>query len=929
MTASEIAEALRCHSNGCLCGRATGDEYKTHCPVHEDTRPSLSLTDKDGTVLVVCFAGCDQNDVVEALQDQGLWAGGRGCTLEELAAAKKLSLSFLKGLGWQDSKWHDTPSVAIPYLASDGTTLFLRHRIGLTGQDRFRQPKGVKLSAFGMNRLSEARHENMILIVEGETDAATAWMNGFACLSLPGAGAWKASYTGLIERVETIFVIREPDNGGDTLVEKVGASLPAVRVIEFGAEIKDINGLWLHVDGDRSRFRAELKKAMARAAPISEIRSGEEREEAVEALAAVGDIEDDILGSLEKAIGKAGYAGDARPPVLIWITQMSRLLEKPLNICLVSPSAAGKNHAIDSGLAFNHPGGYYSVKASSPRALVYNEESFEHRMIVMAEADSIPDDSPAASAVRSLIEDAEMTYEVVEKDDSGQHIVRRIVKPGPTGIITTAIKPLAEQMWTRVLEVGVSDTQDQTRKVLAAHAASVNGDRPAPVAAPFIALDRWLELAGERRVTVPFAARLAELVPANLVRMRRDFRQLLTVIQTIALVHQRQRSRDDGRIVANSDDYEHARWLLEDIFTAVASGGVSKAVREAVVAAGKLYARNKQQSVSVRAVGDYLNLSQDAAWKRVQRAVDLGYLENLQTKERRPAKLIPGDDLPTEKSALPTVKELFPEDDGGLAHSRRSIRRSAETADSDTKSANNEGQNASPPSLSGGSTPPTLPFMEEHVTPVLDGTKTQTTRTARSRMKVGDIIKAKRGKKVFAELEIMDIYEKRLGDFDKDDAQREGGYTLEGFKDVWRRIFRKNGWQEDRSFWVIRFRIAEGGRGVRRHRKTKADWRSLQDSISEPLSEGENALENAVGNAMDKRTLPEPTYRRGSTEVTRMFRLAEARAWPAVSLGEWVIAGKTVRVTVAGTRMAWEEAAVELPVELAVAAIEWLESMSA
>jgi hypothetical protein len=39
------------------------------CPAHDDTNPSLSLTEKaDGTLLWKCFAGCSQEAVREALE---------------------------------------------------------------------------------------------------------------------------------------------------------------------------------------------------------------------------------------------------------------------------------------------------------------------------------------------------------------------------------------------------------------------------------------------------------------------------------------------------------------------------------------------------------------------------------------------------------------------------------------------------------------------------------------------------------------------------------------------------------------------------------------------------------------------------------------------------------------------------------------------
>jgi hypothetical protein len=43
------------------------------CPAHDDSRPSLSICDADGKVLVHCYAGCGQEQVIAALRTHGLW----------------------------------------------------------------------------------------------------------------------------------------------------------------------------------------------------------------------------------------------------------------------------------------------------------------------------------------------------------------------------------------------------------------------------------------------------------------------------------------------------------------------------------------------------------------------------------------------------------------------------------------------------------------------------------------------------------------------------------------------------------------------------------------------------------------------------------------------------------------------------------------
>lgn len=48
--------------------RATGkDRWVAKCPSHEDRSPSLSITDRDGRVLVHCFGGCETEDVLGAV----------------------------------------------------------------------------------------------------------------------------------------------------------------------------------------------------------------------------------------------------------------------------------------------------------------------------------------------------------------------------------------------------------------------------------------------------------------------------------------------------------------------------------------------------------------------------------------------------------------------------------------------------------------------------------------------------------------------------------------------------------------------------------------------------------------------------------------------------------------------------------------------
>jgi putative DNA primase/helicase len=101
ISAETIAKALG--------GRRTGQGWSACCPAHDDHNPSLSITEKDGRVLVHCFAGCEQDAIIAALKARGLWDDTRcttpvverftrdQVTLERIAAAKEIWASCQDG----------------------------------------------------------------------------------------------------------------------------------------------------------------------------------------------------------------------------------------------------------------------------------------------------------------------------------------------------------------------------------------------------------------------------------------------------------------------------------------------------------------------------------------------------------------------------------------------------------------------------------------------------------------------------------------------------------------------------------------------------------------------------------------------------------------------------------------------------------------
>lgn len=59
----------------------------------------------------------------------------------------------------------------------------------------------------------------------------------------------------------------------------------------------------------------------------------------------------------------------------------------------------------------------------------------------------------------------------------------------------------------------------------------------------------------------------------------------------------------------------------------------------------------------------------------------------------------------------------------------------------------------------------------------------------------------------FAEIQIDKVYLQRLGDMTEEDAQKEGGYTLDEYKRVWNEIYLKSPWDDNKEVWVVEFHV--------------------------------------------------------------------------------------------------------------------------
>jgi hypothetical protein len=362
----------------------------------------------------------------------------------------------------------------------------------------------------------------------------------------------------------------------------------------------------------------------------------------------------DILERFGRAIEADGLVGETRNAKIIYLLTTTRFFDRPGSTVVKGPSSSGKSVQVEKTLRYFPPDAFVIVTAMSDRNLVFSDEDYRHRMLVIYEAAGIAGEM-FVYMMRTLLSEGRIVYEFVEKTSDGLKS-RRIEKEGPTGLITTTTAAaLHAENETRLLSLSSVDSPEQTTGVMVAIAEE--DDKPKTDVGPWHALQSYLAT-GETRVVVPYGKVLARKIPPAAVRLRRDFKTLLNLIRAHALLHQENRDRDpQGRIVASLADYDAIRELVSSVFAEGIKAAVSTTERETVEAVVKLIAAKgaagRPEEVSQGALVKELGLDKGAVSHRVRKAVTDGYLRNLETKSRQPARLVIGDPMPGEVEILP------------------------------------------------------------------------------------------------------------------------------------------------------------------------------------------------------------------------------------------------------------------------------------
>jgi hypothetical protein len=374
-----------------------------------------------------------------------------------------------------------------------------------------------------------------------------------------------------------------------------------------------------------------------------------------------------LLARIVADIEAVGVAGEKELGAILYLVGVSRKLPRPLAALVRGPSASGKSYVIDRVASLAPPEAVIHATQMTRQALFHmKENALQHRLIVAGERSRRQDDDAAEAtrALREMISAGHLSKLMPMRiSDVIQTVL--IEQEGPIAFVeSTSAEQLFEEDENRLVQLFTDERREQTRQVLerlaAEAAASASGRGAARVVQLHYAMQRLLR---PREVLVPFAERLARLIPDTRIEARRAFPHLLGAIQANALLHQFQRELDaQGRVLAAQDDYQVAARLLKVSMRRVLGGGVGEPAQRFFLRLREWF---KGDEFTARQAQAKEETSRSGVYSWLQELRKAGAVERTEpTRGRSPAQWHALDVNPDELAGniLPAVEEVFPHD---------------------------------------------------------------------------------------------------------------------------------------------------------------------------------------------------------------------------------------------------------------------------
>ncbi len=331
----------------------------------------------------------------------------------------------------------------------------------------------------------------------------------------------------------------------------------AAEELEVKEEVirKDLGRVFLQLETIRDE---QIRKALYSKEEEVQL-SPEEQAAALELLK-----DPNLLQRILEDFERCGVVGEETNKLVGYLASISRRLESPLAVVVQSSSAAGKSLLMDAILGFVPEEDKVQYSAMTGQSLFYmGETDLKHKVLAIVEEEGA---TRAAYALKLLQSEGVLTIASTGKDPTtGKLVTHQYRVEGPVMIfLTTTAIQLDEELLNRCLVLTVNEDRSQTQAIhrQQREQQTIDGLLARNDRINTLRLHRNAQrLLKPVFVANPFARNLTFL--DSQTRTRRDHVKYLTLIRSIAMLHQYQ--RPVKTTVHNGKTVEYIEVTIEDI----------------------------------------------------------------------------------------------------------------------------------------------------------------------------------------------------------------------------------------------------------------------------------------------------------------------------------------------------------------------------
>ena len=268
-----------------------------------------------------------------------------------------------------------------------------------------------------------------------------------------------------------------------------------------------------------------------------------------------------IMEAIKDDYTALGLVGESYNKILAYTSAISRKMDSPLNLLMLSSSGAGKSALIDKTVKLTPPEDVIRTSSISNKALFYME-SLKDKLLVLEEAAGMND----TYAIRTLISEGYLSLETV----SGGKLKSTRVEGGCSVFQSTTNPEINAETKSRFFTLGVDESRDQTRNILASQRKAytleglIGNLEEQNIIHKHHTFQRMLK---PYAVVNPFAEYL--FYEDDRLQARRDQPKLLNLCRAVAFLNQLQKNvksyQNINYIEASKDDINIAVELASEI----------------------------------------------------------------------------------------------------------------------------------------------------------------------------------------------------------------------------------------------------------------------------------------------------------------------------------------------------------------------------